>query len=390
MPTIFELFGYPVADQSLQVQQSRSAALCPFMGRECDGGGNRELSRISLSAHPGLQRLFPNHQQPNATVAAGVCSIQVVTGDTPWIVCPRRLLALGREASGVRSFQGQSETLVLKYLGYPVGTRLGIWPEVKLKISTEVSGTRKLIDSTLDYVLMPVGRVPLVQIAGLFPLWSERRLQSLLAAAGYKLNMHDDTAFVEDFPVGIPSIIEIMTCSTSGGNKRTRTTIPMAFEDAILGKAHQAPGINYRQVWARMVSQLTVKSEFGLAWGGKTLWVVQDKLLDYISSTTALTLKNFLAQRTSDVNMVSFSYTTDQVQSATGVLDLATCQLYAGQIAATAAASTTMPSIQDITRAPFTPSREALLALLAARAPVNQVVAPEDSRQHGAAHDDDV
>jgi len=45
----------------------------------------------------------------------------------------------------------------------------------------------------------------------------------------------------------------------------------MAFEDAVLGKPHQGPGINYRQVWARMVSQLVVKSEVGLAWGGKTI-----------------------------------------------------------------------------------------------------------------------
>ncbi|MGI9057395.1 MAG: hypothetical protein ACR2H5_02350, partial [Ktedonobacteraceae bacterium] len=50
------------------------------------------------------------------------------------------------------------------------------------------------------------------------------------------------------------NIIEIMTSSTSGGNKDKGTTISGAFQDAILGRSHRGPDINYRQVWARMVS----------------------------------------------------------------------------------------------------------------------------------------
>jgi len=37
MSQIFELFGYPLEDQSLEAQQCRRSAWCPFMGRECDG-----------------------------------------------------------------------------------------------------------------------------------------------------------------------------------------------------------------------------------------------------------------------------------------------------------------------------------------------------------------
>jgi hypothetical protein len=51
--------------------------------------------------------------------------------------------------------------------------------------------------------------------------------------AGYALAKRGIQEYVEDFPKGPPTVVEIMTCSTSGGNKDKRTTIPMAFEDAI-------------------------------------------------------------------------------------------------------------------------------------------------------------
>jgi len=375
VPVIFELFGYPLSDQSLEAQQNRQRALCPFMGEECDGGGNRELSRVDLTRNSDLRTAFSQH--PGNTVAAGVCSIQVVEGASPWIVCPRRLLSLGRESAGVRSYQGKTEAIVLNYLSYPPGTRLGVWPEVKIKSIATINGVQKLIDYTFDYIVMPVGSVLLDSVANLFPNITYRRLLASLNRAGYTLSQKGGIVYIEDFPMGIPSIVEIMTSSTSGGNKRTRTTISAAFEDAMLGVPHQAPGINYRQVWARMVSQLIVKSEFALGWGGKTLWIVQDKLLEYINSSTALTLKTFLSDNVSDVNMLSFSYSSMH-QAPTGVIDLADSQLYAGPISSVPPelAATLPPSIQDITRAPFLPPLETLIALLAARAPVNQVVAP--------------
>jgi len=48
MSQIFELFGYPLEDQSLEAQQCRRSAWCPFMGRECDGGGNRPNPQLIL------------------------------------------------------------------------------------------------------------------------------------------------------------------------------------------------------------------------------------------------------------------------------------------------------------------------------------------------------
>ena len=57
-----------------------------------------------------------------------------------------------------------------------------------------------------------------------------------------------------------------------------------AFCDAVLYAAGlldergQSPGVNIRQVWARMASQLIVKSEIANEWGGSAIWVVQDAL----------------------------------------------------------------------------------------------------------------
>ena len=139
--------------------------------------------------------------------------------------------------------------------------------------------------------------------------WGEVR--PVIEAAGYSLSQREGGDCVEDFPHGAPLLVEIMTCSTSGGNKDKRTTIPMAFEDAALGKSHDAPGINYRQVWARMVSQLVGKSEVAMAWGGNAFWILQYVLLDYISRSTSLDLHQFLTERASEVNILSFSYGSD-------------------------------------------------------------------------------
>jgi hypothetical protein len=121
MPTIFEVFGYRLSDQSPQAKEARANAHCPFMNAECDGGGNRDLSTIDLTKNEQLQQLFPGKTQ----VCAGVCSIQMQPDASPWIVCPRRLLALNRGASD-SLVQQASEKRVFDLLDYPSGTRLGV------------------------------------------------------------------------------------------------------------------------------------------------------------------------------------------------------------------------------------------------------------------------
>ena len=133
----------------------------------------------------------------------------------------------------------------------------------------------------------------------------------------------------------------------------------MAFEDAILrGSDHNGPGINYRQVWARMVSQLIVKSQVGVKWGAKTIWVMQDVLADYISSTTALNLDDYAAERTNEVNILTVGYGENPVaERPSGVLLLPKLRFYSGPISfAAAAADSAQPGgFVDIIKVGFVP-----------------------------------
>lgn len=363
--TIFELFGYPVSDTSDKATDNRRLARCPFMGQDCDGGGNRYLSSVKLDGKPELREYFMGRE----IVHAGVCSL--LAGGKPWIVCPRRLLSLGRERAGVRTYQIETEQNVLRLLGYVPGTRLGIWPELKIKYKEIDTG--KTFDYTFDYLVMPIGRVNQHEAQEMFGIeWDA--LKRVLVRAGYAFAIRGIDEYVEDCPVGVPGIIEIMTSSTSGGDKSKRTAIPLAFEDAILKGEHAGPGINYRQVWARMASQLIVKSEVGLNWGGKAIWLVQDALVGYISRSTALDIGAFLADHTSEVNMLSFSYGNDYVER-NGVIELTDQRLYSGPISSDNAAPGEMTaSFQDIVRAPTCPSKTMLLSCLAKRKPVNDVI----------------
>ncbi|MEO8956584.1 MAG: hypothetical protein ABI396_04670 [Ktedonobacteraceae bacterium] len=371
MPKIFEIFGYPIDDASFEANENRRAAKCPFMGRDCDGGGNRYSSNITIKGNEALEAFFGNREK----VCAGVCSIQTSPETSPWIVCPRRLLVLGREAAGKRVFQRQTEEQVLQLLDYEPGTRLGIWPEVKLKYEEEVEGIRKTFDYTFDYILMPLAHVSLESLEQAIGV-SGKRLLPLFQKGGYTIRLQDPEHFIEDCPTGIPNIIEIMTSSTSGGNKDKGTTISGAFQDAILGRSHRGPGINYRQVWARMVSQLIVKSEVALGWNGKAIWVVQDVLVDYISRSTGLNVHKFVSEHTSEVNMLSFSF-NEAFRNSAGVIELSNGKLFAGPISHNEINHQPIaPGFQDMVRTPVRPSLRRLIETLAQRKPVNEVVVP--------------
>lgn len=106
MPKIYELLGYPVSDTSIPVQESRKRAFCPFVSDTCDGGGNRYMSEIDLRGHSELRELFPGMDR----VPSGVCSIQVSENTAPWIICPRRLLYMGKKA-GDDILRGSAQTI---------------------------------------------------------------------------------------------------------------------------------------------------------------------------------------------------------------------------------------------------------------------------------------
>ncbi len=361
MPKIFEIFGYPITDKSVQATTCRRAGACPFMGADCDGGGNRCLSHIHPKPGSELYKFFDGKTE----VPSGVCSIQIQSN--PWIVCPRRLLVMGRENVKKVSYQDAVHQLLIQKAKYPKGTTLGVWSEVKVKTTQKVGGVSKSFDYTFDYIIAPLKRTSKSTIEKETKLlWS--KIEPSIIKNGYTISIINGEQFVEDFPCGPPTIIEIMTSSTSGGNKTKRTTIPNAFEDAILNKEHQAPGINYRQVWARMASQLIVKSEVGIRWGGSTIWVLQDTLIDYISNSTALDIRKFLAQNINEVNIMSFSY-GGKTNSLKGVIQLEEGKLYSGPIKPTSERKE--DSFQDIIRTPYTPPVEILWKHLVDRKRVN-------------------
>ncbi|MDI6774520.1 MAG: hypothetical protein QME60_03875 [Verrucomicrobiota bacterium] len=212
--------------------------------------------------------------------------------------------------------------------------KAGVWSEVKMKYTEEGQdedeNNEKPLDYTFDYIVCPTHPKPLSEIAELQEV-TERKLEATLSKNGYTLASRQGHTYVEEYPDGIPLIIEVMTSSTSGGNKTKGTTIQNAFRQAILGGEQNAPGINYRQIWARMVSQLIVKSRIGKAWGGQTVWILQDALANYISSTTDLNLRKLISQALKEVNILTLRYQQDRGNSPGTVL-LEVDNLYAGRI----------------------------------------------------------
>ena len=199
-------------------------------------------------------------------------------------------------------------------------------------------------------------------------------LKKTLQDNGHTFAQREGETYIEDFPIGNPVIVEVMTSSTSGGNKQKRSCIPQAFEDYMLGKSHTAPGINYRQVWARMASQLIVKSQAAIAWNGKTIWVLQDVLANYISMSTALDLHKFVADHTDEVNILAFSYGENYKHIETSkTISLDSSVLYAGPIRTGNSNEDPRPCFQDIILASVCPPRSILIAALCKKQMANRM-----------------
>lgn len=322
MSKIFELFGYRLDDQSKEARDCREKAWCPFMDAMCDGGGNRNQSRLDVKNIDKLRRYFRGASE----VHAGICSLSVRPGE-PWIVCPRRLLALRAEGLGREQSHVRAE--VMRRAGLPQGHSYRVWSEVKVQEKAMGEGEDKSFDYTFDYVVAGSASIRLSDAARMVSM-REPLVRKVAEAAGYTMALRTGEMWIEDWPAHPLVIIEIMTSSTSGGNKHRRTQVGMAVEDALLGLEHNGPGINYRQVWARMASQLIVKSQVAIAWGGATFWVIQDKLAEYISATTALDLAKYVGERAGEVNILSFGY--GDVSKVCGLQGLESGNFYSGPI----------------------------------------------------------
>lgn len=363
-PQIFELFGYPVDDWTSDAESNLLNCNCPFMCAECDGGGNRFSSTISLSGGHPLCSVFPDR----ASVQSGVCSIQLHEGESPWIVCPRRLLNYRR---GVEyNHQEDVKRALYDKSGLVRGERYSVWSEVKMKCNVRKGGG--YFDYTFDYVITGRERRRLSEVSDMLEK-SERTTLGILAKSGFTTCFRKGEMYCDDFPSLPLVIVEVMTSSTCGGNKRERTQIAQVFEDTVL-KLHgnktcpAGPGINYRQVWARMVSQLLVKSQIGVAWGGVTFWVLQDLLAKYISETTALNFSDFLARHKDEVNVIAGGYGDQFLKERRNgnLIGIHDVKFYAGKVAATGDESKTF---SDIIKLGCTPPREELLKRLLLKHP---------------------
>jgi Restriction endonuclease NotI len=301
MPIVSELFGWPL--YSSEGRDDRKSALCPFMNKRCDGGGNRDMARLSLERDAGVRARFNPDVIRDGHVACAICSIDA--SGKQWIICPRRLLNFsdGQVATAHQNLLAN----LCKTAGFTFGKKVSVWQEVT--ISDRQHG--KSFNYRLDYVLRE----------------------------------QDPVTYV----YGPPIIVEIMTCSTSGGNKRTGTDIATAFSKAMLadqGDKIESPNVNVRQVWSRMAGQMIVKSEAANKWGGKTIWVVQDLLIDYIRQNTGLDIDHFQSSTSGEVNILA----SNRQPGDSGIL-------YAGPISGAKG----MPdSFSDILRAPFIPEFSAL------------------------------
>lgn len=361
MPAIYELIGFPTSDRSPIAEASRKAYSCPFMHRRCDGGGNRFQSGIDLSRpeHESLSLYFDSTD----VVQPGVCSIQVKDGENPWIVCPHRLFYLGDGMVQTDVVCGIQAKLV-EICGFAPGTVLGIWREVRLKYR-EGSGEHgeAVFDYIFDYILMPLRRTRIGVAAAQTGLSESETLQ-FAKAGGFPVTLISGEKHIGNFPSGDPVIIEAMTSSTTGGKRSDRSGISQAFEDCILKVDHSAPRVNYRQVWARMASQLIVKSQAAVGWGGKAIWILQDLLARYISESTALNLGQFESEVLDEVNILACSYGTERnpVVSEGCTLDVSDFKLYSGPIRPRGEKDE--PSFRDIILAPVCPPRTSLVSAL--------------------------
>ena len=268
MATISEFFGHKVEQNPAEApgeavanRQRYLASQCPFINDVCDVSSNRsDLAFFNLlhnSVSDRDREEFALHYG-EARIPSGVCSLSVKRQNEavprPWIVCPRRLLDL---KIGAARLPPELRALI----PLPDGTPIHVWWEVKFRDRNP--GGLDFFEYTFDYLLMPYE----ADAAGNFIRY-----------------------------VGPPFNIEIMTSSTRGGGLTEHMT------DILLGRPQRrlTGGMvkspytpNYRQVFGRMTSQIFAKSEILEVWGGRSFWLVQDVLVDYIKQTTAFRPENF-------------------------------------------------------------------------------------------------
>ena len=317
MPKFYELYGSDVFDSSPAAMSIRKKALCPFMNAPCDGGGNRHQTKIKL-ANSELRNHFDSEL---TSVIPGVCSIEY--GKDVWVVCPRRLMGFSSTPAvqlrvNMHLMTHEQESLI--QMGLPQGIDLGVWAEVYLQYDEDDIS----INYHFDFVIAPVHTGLLFeQFLELNGVSTEEEISAFQKSAktGKYLTGRGASPIAYLPNLASPVIVEVMTASTSGSDHAAGTDIATSFTHAIQGLDHNCPGINKRQVWGRMATQLFAKSALAESWGGKTVWLVQDKLLENIELTTKMSLSTIPNSQSGSINFLSMTY--DGVSKGLGALKVA-------------------------------------------------------------------
>ena len=247
---IAELYGLSPNVFEDDATRLAGVRLCPFRKTTCDVSANRNRVANLDFNHKGVRDDAPAVEKVygNEPLPLGVCSCWVrrqnESVESPWILCPKRLLALEPPCPVIPKE-------VRRLVEIKNGREVGVWRELKFRRKEGDTPSGRFFEYTFDYLLMELNS------AGL--------------------------------PTGVPYIIEVMTSSTRGGGLSEHMT------DVLLGRPQRHLGKvvdsiytpNYRQVFERMLGQFIAKSEIAQHWGGRTVWVFQDVLLNYIEQTTA-------------------------------------------------------------------------------------------------------
>ncbi|MBW4513040.1 MAG: hypothetical protein KME64_42160 [Scytonematopsis contorta HA4267-MV1] len=275
MPRVFEIFGKPIA--FVEDKTIFQEAICPFTESLCDGGGNRNQTKIKLTDNHALRNYFNSDLK---SVIPAVCSIQYGTDEIQlqnltqetWVVCPRRLFGFKNITTTIpevnRGLQPH-EREILNIANLTQGQDIGIWSEIYLQYGD--NETNSQVDYHFDFIAAPVLRnLSESEFYLQHNIQDEQDKKEIIKSAKKSGICHGklgvDLTFDISPNLSHPVIFEIMTASTSGSNTEKGTDIAGAFTAGMLGNNPISPGINKRQVWGRMATQLFAKSALAEAW----------------------------------------------------------------------------------------------------------------------------
>lgn len=292
------------------LDDSLLSCICPLSNSICDGGGNRHQTTIKGDSLKLIKLEINNVKE----IIPAVCSIKY-NDNTSWVVCPRRLFSYPKGIT--KKHIASHERKILEIIGVNKLKNKAIYSEVYLQLKDDDAD----INYHFDYVVAGLHkRIKIddfLEDNGIDSIEEMKKFKKL-----FKNNKMIDGEFLINAPnLNAISILEVMTASTSGSNTSKGTDIKSSFIKAINNEMYDCPGINKRQVWGRMATQLFAKSSLAESWGAKTYWIVQDELLKNIANTTKLKLDD-VGIRDNTINFISMKYDDSQLIEVDEVISI--------------------------------------------------------------------